>query len=148
MALLDITNIPDHIKNYAPVIVWLLRLFEDHTEIGTEYEVHQKINRLLTLYQFGENSEKLAFDLAQSDFWHIRTMALCETEPPEYWSPIDETFKQFKARNEALNKVIKTNHKLGSNPPTDIILVNIRTILETGKHKLLNIEDYQSSYSI
>ena len=136
-----IFTVPTALTQYTPVVNWLFRMFEDHNDYIIESQLHYKIRYLLKLYKEGENTEKLAHDLAEMECWQTRTMATSDYKIPEYWSPLHETYLQYKTRMQAENRLIKSFDLLGANPPRDIIYTHINAVLKIGHHVYLDNTD-------
>lgn len=134
-----IFNVPVTLTHYTPVLNWLFRMFEDHDEIGTESQLHNKIKYLIKLYKEGENTTKLAHDLAEMECWQTRTIAISDYQIPEYWDPLHETYLQFKTRMSG--RTIKTFDLIGSNPPRDILYTHIIAVLKIRHHHYLDNTD-------
>lgn len=134
-----IFEIPTTLTHYTPVINWLFRMFEDHNDIDTESQLHNKIRYLIGLYEAGENIDKLACDLSEMECWQTRTIAISDYQIPEYWDPLHETYLQFKTRMSGRN--IKTFDQLGAYPTRDILYTHIRAVLKIGHHVFLDNTD-------
>lgn len=100
-------QIPDTLTQYSAIVKWMVKIFEGCDDLNVTKTVLDQLNYLLQLYRHSEDpTNKFITDLISLDqIWNIRIIALSNTEYPDYWNPMIETFLEFKLRNE--DKTIK-----------------------------------------
>ena len=109
------------------IFEWIKIQFAEHPN----YE--QVINRLDSINAMHTNENdinRFIHELASSDIWKFRTLAIKDGHIPVFWNPLELPYKEFSNLVQSSSYTINNYIKPISHPPIDIISVILRSKLE------------------